>query len=138
MMTNNNLRELLMIRLKGKGYEFIRFGIVGVIATILHYGIYYLLQWIINVNVAYTIGYIISFIVNFYLSSFFTFRVNPSWKKLVGMGGAHGINYLLQMILLTLFLYSGISKVWAPIPVFAIVMPINFLLVRTVFKYKNI
>ena len=46
--------------------EFIRFGVVGVLATALHYGIYYFLQSFINVNVAYTTGYVISFIVNFY------------------------------------------------------------------------
>ena len=34
--------------------EFIRFGVVGVLATALHYGIYYFLQSFINVNVAYT------------------------------------------------------------------------------------
>ena len=38
--------------------EFIRFGVVGVLATALHYGIYYFLQSFINVNVAYTTGYV--------------------------------------------------------------------------------
>ena len=99
--------------------EFIRFGVVGVLATALHYGIYYFLQSFINVNVAYTTGYVISFIVNFYLTSYFTFGTTPSWKKLVGMGGAHLVNYLLHIILLNVFLYLGVSKAWAPVPVFA-------------------
>ena len=34
--------------------EFIRFVMVGVLATALHYGIYFLLQRFINVNIAYT------------------------------------------------------------------------------------
>ena len=83
--------------------EFIRFGVVGVIATALHYGIYYFLKSVANVNVAYAVGYIISFIVNFYLTSYFTFGTTPSWKKLAGMGGAHLINFLLHMILLNIF-----------------------------------
>ena len=37
--------------------EIIRFGVVGVVATVLHYGIYYFLKAITNVNVAYAIGY---------------------------------------------------------------------------------
>lgn len=82
----------------------------------LHYGIYYFLQSFINVNVAYTTGYVISFIVNFYLTSYFTFGTTPSWKKLVGMGGAHLVNYLLHIILLNVFLYLGVSKAWAPVP----------------------
>ena len=118
--------------------EFIRFGIVGVIATALHYGIYYLLQLVINVNVAYTAGYVISFIVNFYLTSYFTFGTAPSWKKLVGMGGAHLVNYLMHIALLNVFIYWGLSNAWAPIPVFVIVIPVNFLLVRFVFKHKKL
>lgn len=91
-----------------------------------------------NVNVAYTTGYVISFIVNFYLTSYFTFGTTPSWKKLVGMGGAHLVNYLLHIILLNVFLYLGVSKAWAPVPVFAIAIPVNFLFVRFVFKHKKL
>lgn len=117
--------------------EILRFGIVGISATALHYGIYFLLQRLINVNVAYTIGYVLSFIANFYATSYFTFDTSPSWKKLFGMGAAHGVNYLLHIVLLNLFLWLGVPKVWAPFPVFAIAIPVNFLLVRFVFKHKN-
>lgn len=126
------------MKVKKMGGEAIRFGIVGVAATLLHYGIYYALQPYMNVNIAYTTGYVISFIANFYLTSYFTFKARPSWKKLFGMGGAHGINYLLHMGLLNLFLYLGFAKTWAPIPVFAIAIPVNFILVRFVFKHKSL
>ena len=117
--------------------EFIRFGIVGGLSTALHYGIYYLLQLYINVNIAYTIGYILSFVGNFFLTSYFTFGTAPSWKKLVGMMGAHVVNYLLHIALLNLFLWIGVAQQWAPIPVFAIAIPVNFILVRFVFKHKK-
>lgn len=118
--------------------EFIRFAIVGVIATALHYGLYLLLQTIIHVNTAYTLGYMLSFIANFYLTAYFTFGSTPSWKKAIGFGGAHIVNYLLHMILLNTFLWFGISQPLAPIPVFAIAIPVNFLLVRFVFKNKKL
>ena len=111
--------------------EILRFGMVGVFATILHYAVYWILQHFINVNV-------VSFISNFYLTSYFTFQTKPSWGKLIGMSGAHLVNYLLHMILLNIALGFGLSKTWAPIPVFAIVIPINFLLVRFVFKNKQL
>ena len=49
--------------------EFVRFVMVGIFATALHYGLYFVLQRVINVNIAYTLGYALSFIANFYLPS---------------------------------------------------------------------
>lgn len=117
--------------------EFIRFVMVGILATALHYGIYFLLQRFINVNIAYTLGYALSFIANFYLTAYFTFGKKPSWSKAFGFGGAHLFNYLLHIGLLNTFLWLGLSKTLAPIPVFAIAIPVNFLLVRFVFKRKD-
>lgn len=117
--------------------EFVRFVAVGVFATALHYGIYYVLQRLVNVNVAYTAGYALSFLANFYLTAYFTFRAKPSWRRAFGFGGAHLVNYLLHMGLLNLFLWLGLSKPLAPVPVFAIAIPVNFLLVRFVFKQKE-
>ena len=54
--------------------EFVRFVMVGIFATALHYGLYFVLQRVINVNIAYTLGYALSFIANFYLTAYFTFR----------------------------------------------------------------
>lgn len=116
--------------------EFIRFGIVGAIATAIHYGIYYLLLGIMNVNLAYTIGYIISWCCNFYLSSRFTFKSKANVKKGIGFALSHLVNYLLHMLFLNLFIHLGISEQIAPIFVYCCVIPINFLLVRTVFKAK--
>ncbi len=117
--------------------EIIRFGMVGVFATLLHYGIYWVLNHYMNANIAYTIGYFLSFICNFFLSSYFTFRSKASVKRGIGFIGAHINNYLLHMILLNLFLYLGVSEALAPIPVYMIAVPVNFILVRWVFKHQR-
>ena len=119
--------------------EIIRFGMVGALATALHYGIYFLLWRYagFNENIAYTVGYALSFVANFYLSAYFTFRSRPSWKRAGGFGGAHLVNYLLHICLLNLFLWLGIPEEWAPLPVFSIAIPANFLLVRLVFKSRR-
>ena len=44
---------------------------------------------------------------------------------------------MLHIGLLNTFLWLGLSKTLAPIPVFAIAIPVNFLLVRFVFKRKD-
>lgn len=116
---------------------FIRFVMVGTLATAIHYGLYFLLQFVIEVNIAYTTGYLLSFVANFYLTAYFTFHSRPSWGKAFGFGGAHLCNYLLHMGLLNLFLYLGLSKPLAPIPVFAIAIPTNFLMVKFVFRKKK-
>lgn len=116
--------------------EALRFGIVGAGATALHYIIYWLLLDLVPVNLAYATGYVLSFLANFLATSYFTFHVTPSWKRLWGMCGAHVVNFLLHLLLLNLFLWMGVSKELAPVPVFAIAIPINFILVRYVFKRR--
>ena len=114
--------------------EAIRFCIVGVLATIVHYGIYLLLKGVINVSVAYTIGYVISFIGNFVLTNVYTFKAQATAKKGIGFVICHVINYLLHIGLLNVFIWLGVPSSLAPIPVYCIVVPVNFLLVRKVVK----
>lgn len=116
--------------------EILRFGIVGCVATFIHYGIYSILKIWINYNIAYTVGYLISFFANFFMTSYFTFHKKATIKKGVGFGSAHLFNYLLQMFLLNVMVHVGINETWAPLLVFCIVIPIQFLLVRFVFKHK--
>lgn len=115
-----------------------RFIIVGIFATAIHYGIYIALNYIMISWVAYSIGYGISFLCNFYLSSVFTFKSKATIKKGLGFGISHVINYLLHIVMLTTFIKIGVSEQLAPILVFGIVIPINFLLVRFVFKSMKI
>ena len=118
---------------KFKG-EALRFVLVGVFATLLHYGLYLLLNRWMNASVAYTLGYVASFVCNFYLTTYFTFRTTPSWKKLAGLGGTHVVNYLLHIVLLNLYLALGVPEALAPIPVYAVAIPVTFLLSRYVFR----
>ncbi len=121
----------------GQLHEFLRFAVVGALATALHYGLYLLLQRLAGANAAYTLGYAVSLAANFYLTARFTFRRRLSWSRAFGFGGAHLSNYLLHIVLFNLFLWLGLPPKWAPVPVFAIAIPVNFLLVRFVFKGRR-
>ena len=46
-----------MIQRKKLFATFVRFGMVGALATALHYGLYYLLHFIMGANAAFTVGY---------------------------------------------------------------------------------
>jgi len=107
-----------MMSVFNKRREFVRFILVGVLATATHYGIY--------------------FFLNFYLSNVFTFNTKPTVRKGIGFGISHFVNYLLHIGLLSLFIWIGVPERWAPLPVFALVVPVNFLLVRFVLKSKKI
>jgi len=114
--------------------ELLRFGVVGVVATAIHYAVYWLLFTRINETVAYSIGYSVSFLLNYYLSARFTFRRKTSVRNGLGFVGAHAFNYILQVTLLNIFIYSGISRSLAPVPVYCIAVPVNFMVVRFVFR----
>lgn len=115
--------------------EAVRFGIVGILATGIHYAIYYaLLRYGTNASISYTIGYALSFISNFYLSARFTFKKKASVKKGIGFAMSHLLNYLLQIICLNIFIWLGVSAELSPIPVYCVCIPVNFFLVRFVFN----
>ena len=115
--------------------EMVRFSIVGVLITVIHYVVYWLFLLVVNANIAWTAGYIVGFIVNYYLSARFIFREKATAQNGAGFGGAHVVNYFLQMVLLNFFLWLGWSSELAPVGVYAVSIPVNFLLVRFVFKH---
>lgn len=114
--------------------EVLRFGMVGVAAVLIQYGVYLLMVCLLQPTWANTVGYIVSFVFNYIASTRFTFRVKSSVSHGAGFAFSHLINYLLQTGLLNLFLYLGCSKQLALLPMFAVSVPINFLLVRFFLK----
>ena len=114
--------------------EVVRFGVVGVAAVLIQYGVYLLLVLFMNHNISMTLGYIISFIFNFIASTHYTFRVKANAKRGAAFALSHVINYFMQIAILNVFIWLGISKQIAPMPMFGICVPVNFLLVRFFLK----
>lgn len=124
--------------------EFLRFCFVGVVATCIHYGVYLLLIKSISfegklwVNIAYLVGFIVSWCCNLFMTAKLTFKTDVSVKRGIYFAITHGINYLLHILFLNFFLFLQLTEQVAPILVYCCVIPINFILVRTVFKSKRI
>jgi len=114
--------------------EVIRFCIVGLAATAIHYVCYLLLQIVMSPNIAYTLGFIISLACNFVMSAKFTFKARMSLLRGGGFVMSHLLNYIMHIGLFNLLLWCGVSRLIAPIGVYAVVVPVNFILVRFVFK----
>ena len=119
--------------------EVFRFGVVGIVATLIQYGVYYLFNQCMGwgATISITIGYVVSVVCNFFLSNYFTFKTRPTLKKGIGFAMSHCLNYVLQIFFLNLYIHWGIAQSWAPLPMFATVVPINFLLVRFVLKSQS-
>ena len=114
--------------------EVVRFGIVGALATLLQYAIYSVMLLWCSPSLSMTVGYVLSFIFNFVASTRFTFKVETNAKHGAGFALSHVVNYLLQMVTLHFFLWIGVSERLAPIPMFCICAPVNFVLVRFFLK----
>lgn len=115
---------------KKKLGEIVRFIIVGGLATAIQYGIYLLMLLWLQPLLANTIGYLVSFTFNYIASTHYTFRVKSTAKRGLGFVFSHIVNYFLQTLTLHAFLLLGLDKKIAMIPMFAICVPINFVLVR--------
>ena len=84
---------------------------------------YYGLMWAVGLAIS-------AYLFNFMMTSWFTFKVRPSWRRFLRFAVSHGINYLIQITIFNISLLLGVSNELAPIPVYIISVPASFLLVR--------
>ena len=94
-MTRRILREALI------------FGTIGVVATGLHYGIYWCLLGVMRPGWAYTLGYGVSLVVNFLLNASLTFRAQAR------QGAAWAFWGRMRLIMAFIFRCSAFFFGWA-------------------------
>ena len=123
----NKLRDKSKGETSGQSFRFI---IVGTIATAIQYLIYYIMLQKFNATISFAGGYAVSFIANYFLTTYFTFKTSPSLKKTVRFALTHVFNFVFQALCLRMFIALGVPEVFALFPVYAICIPVNFLLVR--------
>lgn len=119
---------------------FVRFAVVGGIATGVNYAVYVVLVRHFDdlpPVAAYACAFCVSVVCNFLLSSWFTFRVRLSWMRAVKFLTAHLINLVNELVLLEIWLWAGVPKLYAPLCVFAVAFPINFLMVRFALRGRS-
>ena len=152
--------------LKGAGGEFARFFVVGVGATLLHLGVYMLLNWCfglsdrdaLGITLTYAVAYAVSFVANYIVSLRWTFKTQGSVSRGLGFAFSHLVNAGLHLLLLNFFRAIGAGDalsmllIWLlpwlvdwfpvlgrpesllPLPVYVIVVPLNFVMVRYFLK----
>mgnify|MGYP003408739632 FL=1 len=124
----------------------VRFVLVGALGTGIQYGIYYLLLDIfqrhwqdlgILTSVAFTAGFIIEMICNYFITSFYTFKLRPSWKNAGGFLFGRAINYVLQMLLLNVLIWLHISEEYSGILAIMLAGVINYFVLLPFYKDKK-
>lgn len=126
--------EALISQNRDKIGEIIRFGVTGVVSTLATYIFYYIFLHWLNPTVSFTIAYLMAMIINYLLTTSFTFKVKATKKNAAGFLISNGINYVLCALFLNIFLWLRVPEELAPIPMYMICIPVNFLIVRFVMK----
>ena len=113
--------------------QFVRFGVVGVLSSAVHYAIYILLLFVLTASISYIIGYLVSFVGNYFFTNCYTFRTKPSWKHFAGFAGSHAVNFGLHVVLFNIFLWLGMHQLVIPVFVMGICVIVQFTILRWVF-----
>lgn len=129
-------RLLLLYRNNQSVRQFVRFCIVGVIATLIDMAIFYSMKLIVHYNIALVCGYCISLAFNYYMTVHWTFQTKSSARNLIGVVSAHMINlFIVRMGLMWLFVnLVGLSSSIAFFPTIVISVFVNFILIRTLVR----
>lgn len=119
--------------------QFVRFCLNGCLAVAIQYVVYWLLLQCYDgadlwTNVAYAISYLVSFCCNFIITSYWTFHSRPTWRRLAGFGSSHIVNFFVQLAFLNVYLRIGIPKEWSAFLAMGSAVPINFMMLRFVYK----
>lgn len=123
--------------------QFIKFGIVGGINTVLSYGItngcYYLLHW--HAQVSNIIAFIITVFISFMLNGKFVFKEDNNrnfWKSLIKVYASYSITglFLTAILLYIEEQLLGIPHYIATLMNLVITIPVNFVL-NKFWAYNN-
>jgi putative flippase GtrA len=110
--------------------QFIKFGIVGVMNTVVALSIYYFLVWVgVHYFAANAVAFIISVLNAFFWSSKFVFKGSEKslLVRLAKVYAAYGFTFLLASgTLVVMVELLHISELIAPLLNLCITVPINF------------
>ncbi len=131
------MKESVKGKISTEFWRIFRFGVRGTVSSLIHYVIYCVALSILNPTLSYTAGYLVGLVCNYGMTTFFTFRQQPSKKNAAGFAASHALNYLLEIALLHAFFILGAGELLAPVLVMIVVVPINFLILHFVYLHKR-
>lgn len=107
----------------------------GFLNTLLTYGIYLLLNMFISYQKSYVIAYVTGIVFSYLFNAQIVFNVKKSWKGLMAYPLVYLLQYILAALMLSLMVERlGIPKEIAPLLIIVLLLPVTYLLSKTILK----
>lgn len=129
-----DLRSLLM---KFLSKEFIKFVVVGIVNTASTYLIYLMLLNVLSYTLSYTVSYICGIFISYVLNSYYVFKEEFNYKKMIQYPLVYVVQYVINAVMLYLLVdYLKLEKEYAPLVVILLTIPITYIFSRLIIKKK--
>ncbi|MFV2119578.1 GtrA family protein [Streptomyces sp. Act-28] len=118
----------------GVSGQIVRFGLVGVVNTGTYYGCYLLLLACgLPYVAAHVVAFLLSMVGSFFLTSRFTYRTRPTWRKFLLFPLTNAANFVITTAGVWLLVdVAGLSSRYAPLLAAAAAIPVTFVVSRTI------
>ncbi|MEV6330633.1 GtrA family protein [Streptomyces sp. NPDC051909] len=114
-------------------WQVVRFGLVGVVNTGTYYGLYLLLGLWAPYLAAHVLAFALSMVGSFFLTSYFTYRTRPTWKKFLLFPLTNAANFVITTVgVYVLVDLMDVDRTYAPLIAAAAAIPITFVVSRTI------
>ena len=110
----------------------VRYGLVGVANASVYYAVYLVTLAAVGYLVAHVIGLGTAMIVSFFLNCRFTFRVRPTWMRLLLYPASQAVNIVATTVGVVLLVHLGVDERIAPLVAAVVAVPASFLVARLV------
>ncbi|MGW7469234.1 GtrA family protein [Streptomyces xantholiticus] len=113
--------------------QIVRFALVGVVNTGTYYGLYLALLTVLPYVAAHVVAFLLSMVGSFFLTSYFTYRTRPTWRKFLLFPLTNAANFVVTTsgvyLLVDVFRFE---RTYAPLIAAAAAIPITFAVSRVI------
>lgn len=118
-------------RLRENFWPLIKFGLVGVANTGVYYACYLVLLVVMPYLPAHLIAWAVSMVFSFYMNCLFTYRVKPTWRKLVSFPLASLPNVVFTTFGVVLLVETlRVPEQWAPLIAGILAVPFSYVFAK--------
>lgn len=113
--------------------QLIRFVLVGGVNTGTYYALYLLLLNRLPYVAAHVLAFVLSMIGSFFLTSYFTYRTRPTWRKFLLFPLTNAANFVITTAGVYLLVgVAGVDDRYAPLISAGAAIPVTFVVSRTI------